>query len=434
MSLTVEVDKCFICSGTKLSEILNLGNQPMSGVFPLPTEANPASSPLTLMQCLTTNSKSEVCGNIQLKHKANFSDMYGLNYGYNSSLSPLMLEHLAQIAEKAKTHVAIAEGDFILDIGCNDGSFLALFKSQTKNLVGVDPSSAKFAEIAPREATIFVDYFPSIKIDEFMGPRKFKMISSIAMFYDLEDPFSFMEALYSSLMENGLWVVELSEFKEFLKNLSYDQICHEHLLYLDADLLINMAAKVGFELLEISYSEINGGSACYYFRKAKPNKSINCQSGANTKQLDKLKFRVEQNKSEIMNYLQMLKNQRKTVYGYGASTKGNVLANFYGLDSSLIQLISDTNPFKWGRVTPGPRIPIISHEEMRKSPPDYLFVFIWHLRAEVLKNEERFIENGGKIIIPLPRLHIIDKGNYHLYAGRDLNDLAYDISSVDLTI
>ena len=99
-----------------------------------------------------------------------------------------------------------------------------------------------------------------------------------------------------------------------------------------------------------------------------------------------------------------------------------------------MQLISDTNPFKWGRVTPGPRIPIISHEEMRKSPPDFLFVFIWHLRAEVLKNEKRFIENGGKIIVPLPRLHVIDKGNYHLYAGRDLNDLAYDISSVDLTI
>jgi NDP-4-keto-2,6-dideoxyhexose 3-C-methyltransferase len=99
-----------------------------------------------------------------------------------------------------------------------------------------------------------------------------------------------------------------------------------------------------------------------------------------------------------------------------------------------MQLVSDTNPFKWGRVTPGPRIPIISHDEMRKSPPDFLFVFIWHLRSEVLKNEREFIEKGGSIILPLPRLHIIDRYNYHLFVGRDLNDLAFDISSVDLTI
>jgi NDP-4-keto-2,6-dideoxyhexose 3-C-methyltransferase len=434
MSLTVEVEKCFICSGEDLVEILDLGNQPMSGIFPLETEENPVSSPLILMQCKSISFKAETCGNIQLKHKANFSNMYGLNYGYNSSLSPLMLEHLGKIAENARKHIAIKETDFILDIGCNDGSFLNLFKAQTKNLVGVDPSSAKFEDITPVEANIFVDYFPSTKIFEFMDGRKFKMISSIAMFYDLDKPFEFMQALHDSLEDNGLWIVELSEFGEFLKNLSFDQICHEHLLYIDANLLINMSSKIGFELLEVTFSEINGGSACYYFRKCKPNTEVTCYSSATSKQIDKLKFRVEQNKSEVMNYLKMLNQQGKSVFGYGASTKGNVLANFYGLDKGLMQRVSDTNPFKWGRVTPGPRIPIISHEEMRNSPPDYLFVFIWHLRSEVLKNEKHFIENGGKLIIPLPRLHVIDRDNYELYVNRDLNDLAFDISNVDLTI
>jgi NDP-4-keto-2,6-dideoxyhexose 3-C-methyltransferase len=434
MGSTSEVNACFICSGKELTQILDLGNQPMSGVFLLPDEPDPVSSPLTLMQCTTVDSDNTQCGNIQLKHKADFSDMYGSNYGYNSSLSPFMLEHLAQIAHRANKHIKIESQDYILDIGCNDGSFLNMFKSQTKNLVGVDPSSAKFQDIAPPEATIFVDYFPSTKITDYMNGRKFKMISSIAMFYDLDDPFGFMSALHSNLEDHGLWVVELSEFKEFLKNLSYDQICHEHLLYIDADLLISMAKKTGFELLEITYSEINGGSACYYFQKTVANLSYSCKSSVTTNQIDRLQHRVLQNKNEVMSYLKMLRKQNQKIFGYGASTKGNVLMNYYEIDISILECISDTNPFKWGRVTPGSRIPIISHEQMRISPPDYLFVFIWHLRSEVLKYEEEFIAKGGKIILPLPRFHVIDRDNYDFFKDRHLNDFSYDISSIDLTI
>jgi NDP-4-keto-2,6-dideoxyhexose 3-C-methyltransferase len=284
-----ETKTCYVCFGSELTEILDLGVQPMSGIFPLKGEADPTCSPLILMRCKSTTPSGSQCGNVQLKHKADFAEMYGMSYGYNSSLSPFMLSHLYEIANRVKSHVKITEPDYILDIGCNDGSFLNLFKNETSNLIGVDPSSGKFIDLAPKEARIFVDFFPSSNVVSFMGEKKFKAISSIAMFYDLDNPFLFMKAIYESLTDDGIWVVELSELREFMKNLSYDQICHEHLLYLDADLMTGMAEKVGFRLIETTFSEINGGSACYYFRKSIPNPSALCESGVTLSQLETLK-------------------------------------------------------------------------------------------------------------------------------------------------
>jgi NDP-4-keto-2,6-dideoxyhexose 3-C-methyltransferase len=430
------LDRCLICTGQELELILDLGDQPLSSVFPLPDETDPVSSPLKLMRCISPRfgSIDAECGNVQLSHQASFTEMYGMNYGYNSSLSPLMLKHLSLIRDRILELIDVESESIILDIGCNDGSFLAMFLSHTKNLIGVDPSSSRFLDKISPDVHVIEDFFPTPKLNEFLLNRKVKVVSSIAMFYDLYDPLKFIQEVYDQLDESGLWVVELAELNEFLKNLSYDQICHEHLLYIDNQQMIQMAESVGFRLMDITYSEINGGSSCYFFSKDSARGKQTDTSKVTRGQLLQLSRRVHQNKANILDFLSILRKQDSRIMGYGASTKGNVLINFFGLNSSYLEAISDINSFKWGRVTPGSRIPIISHEEMRAFQPDYLFCFIWHLRLEVLRDEKDFIEKGGKIIFPLPRLHVIDRENYHLYVDFPLNDLAFDISTRELTL
>jgi NDP-4-keto-2,6-dideoxyhexose 3-C-methyltransferase len=435
-SKTVPINVCLLCNGSELELILDLGNQPLSSVFPLEREGDPDLSPLRLMRCNSNrdNSPTSTCGHVQLSHQASFSDMYGLNYGYNSSLSPLMVKHLRVIHDRIVNFVNISKDSLIIDIGCNDGTFLEMFSTQTQNLFGVDPSSVRFLDVMLDSIQVVPEFFPTPALDVLLHGRKASVISSIAMFYDLAQPKEFVRAVYERLEDDGLWVVELSELSEFLKNLSYDQICHEHLLYIDNESMIRMAKEEGFLLEDITYSEINGGSACYYFRKSRGSSRIISTSKVSKVQLLQMARRAHQNKVDVQRFFSdtELKNQR--VIGYGASTKGNVLGNFYELNNHKLKAISDLNSFKWGRVTPGTRIPIISHEEMREQAPDYLFCFIWHLRSEVLESEKAYIEGGGKIVFPLPRLHIVDKSNYHLFAKLNLNDVAFDISSVDLTI
>ena len=436
MRSSIAIETCLVCHGTDLELILDLGSQPLSSVFPQENEPDPESSPLKLMRCGSSNmnSKAQDCGHVQLSHQASFEEMYGLNYGYNSSLSPMMIEHLKFIFDRIENYVEIDENSVIIDIGCNDGSFLKMFESKTQNLFGADPSSIRFLNVIPKSAQVVPEFFPTPALDDLLKERKAKVISSIAMFYDLLDPLAFVKAVYDRLAEDGIWVVELAELNEFLKNLSYDQICHEHLLYIDNEHMVNMAESAGFTLIDITYSEMNGGSACYYFaRKRLEGKSLPMVRVSRF-QLLQMARRVNQNKLEVLSFFSEVKAKNARVIGYGASTKGNILGNYYKLDSSQMEAISDINSFKWGRVTPGTRIPIISHEEMRISKPDYLFCFIWHLRYEVLKDEREFIEQGGKIVFPLPRLLIVDKLNYDLYAKHHLNDLAFDTSSRELTL
>jgi NDP-4-keto-2,6-dideoxyhexose 3-C-methyltransferase len=436
MSSSIALETCLVCNGTDLELILDLGSQPLSSVFPQAKEADPESSPLKLMRCGSKNLDSETqdCGHVQLSHQASFDEMYGLNYGYNSSLSPMMIKHLEFIFDRIQNHIEIDEKSIIIDIGCNDGSFLKMFESRTQNLFGADPSSVRFLNVIPKSAQVVPEFFPTPALDELLKGKKAQVISSIAMFYDLLDPKAFIKAVLDRLDDDGIWVVELAELNEFLKNLSYDQICHEHLLYIDNEHMVNMAQSAGFTLIDITYSEMNGGSACYYFMRKKLKGKNLPMVKVSRHQLLQMARRVHQNKLEVLNFFSEMKAKGSKVIGYGASTKGNILGNYYKLDSSQMEAISDINSFKWGRVTPGTRIPIISHEEMRISKPDYLFCFIWHLRYEVLKDEREFIEQGGKIVFPLPRLHVVDKSNYDLYAKNHLNDLAFDTSSRELTL
>jgi len=308
----------------------------------------------------------------------------------------------------------------ILDIGCNDGTLIGNYP-QEWNKYGVDPSDIA-QEIKAENTTIVKDIFPSAKLFNVLGNTKLDIITSIAMFYDLEQPVAFVQGIKRLLADEGVWVFEMSYMPEMLRLDSYDTICHEHLEYYSLAVIEIILKKAGMKLFKISFNDINGGSIrCYATHEANTAYSTN----ENNKLLDEIRLaefdleldtdkpylafqeRIQQTKVELFNALKSLKTQGKRIHIYGASTKGNTILQWCGLDKNIIDFAAERNPDKYGARTLGTEIPIISEAESRAMKPDYYLVLPWHFKQEFLEREKEALDNGTGFIFPLPKLEII---------------------------
>ena len=285
----------------------------------------------------------------------------------------------------------------ILDIGCNDGTFLNFFQSfKNLNLYGIDPSAEKFKKYHSKKINLIVDYFEKEKIEKKYDNINFELITSFAMFYDIEDPNSFCKDINNLLSKNGKWVLELSYFPSLLKNLTYDQICHEHVTYYTLKTFDNVIKKNGLKILDFNLNDINGGSIEIICAKKNSKYKAKIRKINNQKkieeQINDISFvnfnkRVD-NIKKILNLF--LEKNRNNVIGYGASTKGNIVLNHCKIDEKKLKYICDANPYKFNRYTPGSNIKIISKQKMRKMKPKYLLVLIWSFRKEVIDQEKNF--------------------------------------------
>lgn len=422
--------RCRICGGKSFEPILDLGNQRLSGVFPDPKAPQPEASPLELIRCTDPG-----CQLVQLKHSASVSDMYGKTYGYHSSLSPMMESHLTQKIHKLLNFVSPAKGEVILDIGCNDGTLLNATQKWELTRVGIDPSSQKFLQYFQKDIQVVTDFFNEPAVRKVIGDKQCRVITSIAMFYDIEDPLSFMKQIRSLLAPNGVWALELSYLPMMLTHLTYDQICHEHVTYLSLRDMARLTKAAGLRIIDVEFNEVNGGSfqlVVGHENGPYPSQTAKLAEIASREKIlaekapfERFERRVQAHRDEIRHILKLVRESGKTIAGYGASTKGNIVLNYCNLNSEMIPYISDRNPEKDGLVTPGTAIPIVSHEEMRRRKPDYLMTFIWHFRKEVLAEEKEFFDRGGKMIFVLPRPHVVDRDNYERYLNSNFEDLAY---------
>ena len=423
--------RCKNCKSKKLKKILLFGSQPISSVFYKSKKKNLKNYPLDLFEC-------QRCKLVQFSKLAPNDDLYGSTYGYRTSLSDLMVNHIKKKFTYLNSEKYLKKNSYILDIGSNDGTFLNFFAKKRKdlNLFGIDPSSQKFKEFYNKKINLIPDYFSKRKIDEFfIGKKikkKFDLITSFAMFYDIENPNAFAKDIFDLLDKNGLWVLEFSYFPLLLKNLTYDQICHEHVTYYTLSTFNTIAKQNGFKIIDFSFNEINGGSIEVICSKKnskhKPKvKKIETVISDEKKINENSYFNLSQRIENTKNTLQLLlKNiKKREIIGYGASTKGNIVLNQCGINENHLQYICDANPYKFGRYTPGSNIKIISKKEMRKRKPKYLLVLIWSFRTEVIKQEINFLKKGGKLIFHLPMLHIIDKNNYKKFLNKDFSSFSY---------
>ena len=426
--------KCRICNNKDLVSVVNIGNQCLSGVFPAKDAPNPSKSPLELIKC--DNSKnSNVCGLLQLKQNANLDEMYGSTYGYYSSISPSMISHLEEKVEGLISFIHPKKNEVVLDIGCNDGTMLNFYKKTKMKRIGIDPSSEKFKNNFQDDIEVIYDFFSEQSVREVIGSKQCRIITSIAMFYDIDDPRSFMKQIRSLLAKDGIWALELSYMPLMLKNLTYDQICHEHVTYLGLQQMKWLADKTNLEIIDVTFNYMNGGSFYLYIARSdsdflpdndKIDKLLDSEDCLHELEyFQRFNNRILSHKDEIKTILKMIKDSGKLIYGYGASTKGNIVLNLCEVESKYLPKICDSNPEKHNLITPGTNITIISKEEMRSDNPDYLIVFIWHFRREVLIDEYEYIMNGGQMIFILPRLHTVNKENYERYLHSDFDELSF---------
>ena len=417
--------KCRNCRKKNFSLVAEIGDQPISSYFPQ-KKTKLKNYSLNLYKC-------KHCDLIQLYKIPGLQDMYGPQYGYKSGISNLMVKHLKKKFDWIRKLKIIKKKPNILDIACNDGTFLNFFSkfSGNKKLVGIDPSANAFPQSYNKDIKVIIDFFNKESIDNYFKDTKFSVITSFAMFYDVEDPNTFCKNIYQLLEKNGIWVLEFSYFPLLLKNLTYDQICHEHVMYYTLSTFSKILNKNNLKVVDFSLNEINGGSIEVICAKKNSNlkskndkiKDIILQEEKISKtDYDRFNLRVQSSKKNLQLFL---KNTKKSeVIGYGASTKGNVILNYSGISNKDLSLICDANPTKIGKLTPGSYIPIISKKKMRKIKPKYLLVLIWSFKHEVIKQEKKFIKKGGKLLFPLPVFHVVDNENYLDYLKQNLNVLS----------
>ena len=416
MALYKEIQSCRICGNSQLDLILDLGGMALTGIFPKTKSEEVPTGPLTLVKCRETIS-GNFCGLLQLKETYSPDIMYGQNYGYRSGLNKSMVNHLHSKVQRILDHVALNLDDVVVDIGSNDSTLLRAYPKEQTALVGFDPTGEKFKKYYPGHITLFADFFTVETFKKKFGNKKAKVITSIAMFYDLEKPLEFVRDVYEILSEDGIWVLEQSYMPLMLEVNSFDTICHEHLEYYRLKQIQWMMEKVNFKIIDIEFNQVNGGSFSITVAKsgsslpetpdvAKLLRDEESKGLSTNKPYDAFRNQVFEFKSNIRQLIDKIHNKKELILGYGASTKGNVLLQFAGITSRDIPYIGEVNTDKFGCYTPGTLIPIISEEEARKMNPDYFFVFPWHFKDFILKKEKSSSNKRIPLLFPLPSIEI----------------------------
>jgi len=407
------IEKCRLSGSSNLESVLNLGDQYLTGVFPKNTNDSISKGPLELVWC--KDSKL-----LQLNYSFSLEEMYGENYGYRSGLNQSMVNHLNHKVNYLSKIVILNQGDLVIDIGSNDATLLKAYNRNDINRVGIDPSGKNFKDYYTDEIILIDEFFPSSTFESNFNNKKAKIITSIAMFYDLENPLEFVQSVAKILHDDGIWHLEQSYLPSMLRTNAYDTICHEHLEYYTLDNIKNIVESCNMKILDVQINDINGGSfavtVCHNNSNFSPvNTPVidwllaqEKRMGLDTpKPFYEFKERVFKHKKDLKELIISLNKDKKKIIGYGASTKGNVLLQFCGLTSENIPYIAEVNEKKYGCYTPGTNIPIISEEEARMMKPDYFFVLPWHFKNSILARENKFRESGGKFIFPLPYIEII---------------------------
>lgn len=329
-----------------------------------------------------------------------------------------MVRHLTTKIQNLEKFADLKPGDTVLDIGSNDATSLKAYQTSGLKRIGIDPTGMKFREYYPDDIALVPDFFSAANFRKASSDQA-KIVTSIAMFYDLDDPIAFARDIASVLAPDGVWHFEQSYMPAMLRTVSYDTICHEHLEYYSLGVVQKILEAAGMKLVDVQMNAINGGSfAVTAALKSAPLKTNDAvvdwllgqedRMGLNTvRPFREFEDRVFRHKSDLVRLLKALAADGKKVFGYGASTKGNVTLQFCGITEAELPVIAEVNPEKFGRFTPGTRIPIISEAEARAMEPDYFLVLPWHFKENILQREQEFIARGGKFIFPFPEIEII---------------------------
>lgn len=409
---------CRVCGSSALTPIIDIGAQYLQGSFLKPGSEDPPSRkiPTRLVRCNPMEDEN-ACGLLQLEHSVPPEVLY-FSYWYRSGTNRTMREHLAGIAATAVELIGEKQAA-VLDIGCNDGTLLRAYPQGFVKF-GVDPSDV--AQEIAGDIHVVQDVFPSAKLQHALAERKLDAVTSIAMFYDLEDPVGFAQSIRDVLAPDGIWIFEMSYMPTMLEKNSYDTICHEHLEYYSLAVVEEILRRAGMRLFRAELNGINGGSVRCYACHVGDFSYSRQEWEANLRRMRLKEFemeldtdkpyrnfqeRINVHREQLLKVLMDLKKKGKSIHIYGASTKGNTILQWCGIDGRLIDCAADRNPDKDGAMTLGTNIPIVSEEKSRSLKPDYYLVLPWHFRDEFMDREAEMLRSGTRFIFPLPEIEIV---------------------------
>jgi NDP-4-keto-2,6-dideoxyhexose 3-C-methyltransferase len=402
-----EVSKCRVCGTSQLTPILSLGNQFVSDF--VSSDGSSPQAPLDLVRC-------PACGLVQLRHTFSRDSLYR-HYWYKSGISSTMRKALSDLVARTCEIANPGPNDVVIDIGCNDGTLLRSYPSPAPVRIGFEPAENLVVEARKGTDHIFNNYFSGDLFTQKFPSRKAKIVSSVAMFYDLEDPNRFVSDVIQVLAPDGVWVVQQNYLATMLERNGYDNIGHEHLEYYTLETMQSLLARHNLQVFEVETNDVNGGSFRTFISRAgtfpigrsvAQMRSYESHLGlGKEKAYRDFAQKIAQLSSSVHEFVSNEVKNGKTVYVYGASNRGNTILQYCKLDHQLIRKATDANPEKWGRKTAGTLIPIVSKEEARRDRPDYFLILPHHFLAEIKRDERPFLEAGGKFIVPLPELQIV---------------------------
>ncbi len=416
MSKAIRIDACRICLNTSLISCIDLGRQYLSSVFPtdLSYRTNTKTYPLELVLCKKTKN---TCGTLQLAHDINLESMYEL-YPFSSSTNSSMPAILRDVVDTALSHVDLKDEDLILDIGGNDGTLLSFFRGKRLDLLTIDPAkNIKQVFTSPRYR--YINSFFNKQIYNASTDKKAKLIFSIAMFYHLSDPIGFSQDVASCLDDNGVWVIQMAYLPRMLQTNMYDNIVHEHVGYYTAQTMEWIMNNSGLEVFDVILNDVYGGSF-RIFVKRKKNKKLKKSKRLLRILQDEVNFEinnvqtyhnfmthVKKTKKDLLRLIKQIQSQKKNIWIYGASTKGNTILQYCGISNKDIQAAADSNPFKFDKYVIGADIPIRDEVTMRKDKPAYLLVLPYSFISAFMRRERKLVKSGTKFIVPLPSVTIL---------------------------
>jgi hypothetical protein len=412
------IKKCRICSNLKLKEVISIKEQYLSPTFVRSNKKNPLSKlkfKQTLILCLK---KKETCGLLQMKETVNPKLLY-TNYFYRSSTSVTMKKDLMNVVKYVDSQISLKKNDIVVDIGANDCTMISYFSKKTKR-IGIEPAqNIEWAHV-DKKITIINDFFDEKSLKKKIINNKVKVFTACAMFYDLQEPNKFVSVIKKLLDQNGIFVIQLSYLPLMLKNMNFYDICNEHLEYYSLNTLNFLMKKNGLEIFDCKKNSVNGGSVLvavsHAGTRSKSERFIQLLKSENYYNLNSIKtYKIFYNKilklkKKIVNFI---KKESGLVIGLGASTKGNMLIQLFGIDKTILPYISEKNRLKVGLKTLGTDIELISEKKARLKKPSAMLVLPWYFKTEIVKREQKYLLGGGKLIFPMPYPHYIDSNGEH---------------------
>jgi 2-polyprenyl-3-methyl-5-hydroxy-6-metoxy-1,4-benzoquinol methylase len=404
---------CRMCQSSRLHLFLDLGYSALSDGFLTKNDLNKAetSYPLNVLTCKN-------CGLCQLGYVVPPQYMFNKNYPYDSSTTKSGREHFFKMGKDICNFFNLQVNSLVMDVGSNTGVLLSSFKSKNMRVLGIEPSD-NVANVARKKKIDTITDFFSHKLAKKVVKKygKVSVLTATNVFAHINNLDDFMNGVKTLLKHDGILIIEAPYLVNLIDNLEYDTIYHEHLSYISVKPMKQFCIKHKMELFNVEMKKIHGGTMRYFIArqgKRKITKNVNNylkienhKKIYSNKQLEIFAKKVYSHRSDLIKLIFNIKKSGKKIVGISAPAKGNTLLNYCKIGPDLLDYITEKNPMKIGKYTPGTHIPVHSDKKLLSDKPDYALLLAWNFSEEIMKNNESYKKNKGKFIIPLPYPKII---------------------------